>query len=313
MLNLSRPPKPPRAEKYAIPTPSSESWDQPSTSGLGRSDFDFSWETDSVPDEPVLLDEDEYNMLHLQLIEEYIDALPDAERVLFEDLDLVQSLRSDFRIDPMLSDILQKRKATDAIGAFNHGNPMTLDCEICFDEKKLYRRQCCQSAVCDDCLKQYLETQINEGELHISCLGSDCSMSMFREEILARVSVKVKEKYYRFLVDVNKDPKVKTCPKCSFIHTITDEELEQKNKYGLLVACPEKTCHQKWCFICHAPWHLGIKCSDYVKGDKLVAEWAKEKHYGNTNAQKCPKCKVGRNRGSHESLDTAYLNPVNLN
>jgi hypothetical protein len=29
-------------------------------------------------------------------------------------------------------------------------------------------------------------------------------------------------------------------------------------------------CQLVWCFSCHAPWHQGLKCSDYKKGDKLL-------------------------------------------
>lgn len=262
------------------------------------------WETDSevyedtseeFQNHPALMWEvEELNMLRLRLLEEYMEGyadLPEGERILLEDL-VIGLGPDELRFDPVFSDILHERKAADAVSAFNQGPEVNTECEVCLEQKKLYKRQCCQTPVCDDCLKQYLEATINEGIIQITCVGTECSTSMFRDEILTRVSLKVKEKYYRFLVDANKDPKVKTCPKCSHIHSLTDEEIEGKTKYGLLVGCPETTCGLKWCFICQAPWHEGIKCSEYRKGDKLVAKWAKEKHYGNANAQKCPKCKV---------------------
>lgn len=51
-------------------------------------------------------------------------------------------------------------------------------------------------------------------------------------------------------------------------------------------------CQFVWCFKCHAPWHEGLKCRDYRKGDKLLRHWASVIEHGQRNAQKCPRCKV---------------------
>lgn len=56
------------------------------------------------------------------------------------------------------------------------------------------------------------------------------------------------------------------------------------------VQCSE--CNYHWCFKCHAPWHEGLSCKQYRKGDRLLKSWAKEKIHGQLNAQQCPKCKV---------------------
>lgn len=41
---------------------------------------------------------------------------------------------------------------------------------------------------------------------------------------------------------------------------------------------------------------LGISCSDYIRGDRLLKTWAKHSDLitGDVNAQKCPKCKVNQ-------------------
>ncbi|XP_060566873.1 E3 ubiquitin-protein ligase arih1-like [Ruditapes philippinarum] len=175
--------------------------------------------------------------------------------------------------------------------SFARGDEVITECLICYDEVKLHKRLCCDYPACDNCMEQYIETNVTQGVVKIPCLGHEsCNAFIYRDEILGRLSVPMKDKYYKFLVDANKDPKVKTCPRCSNITQITDEQSEKKTKYGLLITCSE--CHFDWCFECQAPWHNGIKCKEFRKGDKLVKSWAKEKHYGNTNAQKCPKCKI---------------------
>jgi len=113
---------------------------------------------------------------------------------------------------------------------------------------------------------------------------------MHRDEILARLSGADKAHYAQFLIDANCDPLRRTCPRCSHVLTVDDEVLSTADKFGLMVTCTE--CHLDWCFPCHAPWHAQMKCSEFRRGDKLLKAWAREQHYGQVNAQKCPKCKV---------------------
>jgi hypothetical protein len=51
-------------------------------------------------------------------------------------------------------------------------------------------------------------------------------------------------------------------------------------------------CNLIWCFQCHSPWHDGIQCKEFRRGDRMLKKWAQEVHYGQHNAQQCPCCKV---------------------
>ncbi|XP_037394081.1 probable E3 ubiquitin-protein ligase RNF217 isoform X2 [Pygocentrus nattereri] len=90
-----------------------------------------------------------------------------------------------------------------------------LTCRICLDDGRIRPLHCCQMAVCEQCLKTYISSQVQ-------------------------------------------------CSKCQFV----------------------------WCFKCHAPWHEGLKCREYRKGDKLLRHWASVIEHGQRNAQKCPRCKI---------------------
>ncbi|XP_058591133.1 E3 ubiquitin-protein ligase RNF217 isoform X2 [Panthera onca] len=92
---------------------------------------------------------------------------------------------------------------------------MVLMCRVCLEDKPIKPLPCCKKAVCEECLKVYLSSQIQ-------------------------------------------------CPTCQFV----------------------------WCFKCHSPWHEGVSCKEYKKGDKLLRHWASEIEHGQRNAQKCPKCKI---------------------
>jgi hypothetical protein len=171
----------------------------------------------------------------------------------------------------------------------------SVDCEICLlKDSKVRNRLCCQIAVCDDCMEKYFVAQLESGIKRIQCIGTKCSQFAHVNEIMCRLPVEWKAKFYKYLVDANNDPYVKTCPRCSYIQRVTKEELlvpKKKRKYGCHIVC--KDCNLEWCFICHAPWHPeGITCKEYQKGDRLVKNWAREFHYGKKNAERCPKCKV---------------------
>lgn len=192
---------------------------------------------------------------------------------------------------------------TDLLSSYGTINDLA-DCEICLSkDNKVRNRECCQIAVCDDCMEKYFVAQLEAGIKRMQCIATNCSQFAHVDEIMCRLPVELKDKFYKYLVDANNDPCVKTCPRCSYVQRVTKEELmvpKKIRKYGCHIVC--KDCSLEWCFICHAPWHPGgITCKEYQKGDRLVKNWAREFHYGKKNAERCPKCKV------HELLQLTIL------
>ena len=172
------------------------------------------------------------------------------------------------------------------------GEQKYAQCQICFEAQILRFRHCCKFAACDNCLQLYFTTQVSQGIVKIECLNTECLVFVHRDEILHKLEKHMKEKFYKFLVDANKEPHIKTCPQCSSVLTVHKHELyhPKARKKGLKVTCPD--CALVWCFSCQAPWHEGISCKAFRKGDKQLKSWAREYHYGQKNAQRCPKCKV---------------------
>ncbi|KAK3088458.1 hypothetical protein FSP39_019444 [Pinctada imbricata] len=197
---------------------------------------------------------------------------------------------------------------------YPYGNlvPGERECEICLetDVGRRYRK-CCRICVCDECMNAYFACQVENGIVRIGCVSDRCDQYAHVEEIMCRLPACLKNKYYKFLVDANNDPYVKTCPRCNYIHHVNKEDMnaqsKQLKKFGYSVCCPD--CKLVWCFPCHAPEHKEIKCKEFRKGDKLVKTWAKERKYGQKNAEKCPKCKVyiERNGGcDHMTCEKCY-------
>lgn len=191
---------------------------------------------------------------------------------------------------------------------YPQGDLTETECYVCFEEASLHRRLCCDFPVCDPCLESYLTVQVSQANVNIECLNINCNSYIHRSEISARLPAKMKMKFYKFLIDANIDPTVKTCPRCSSGLQVDKVTLKKRKvlKNGLLVTC--QRCGLEWCFTCHSPWHKGLTCKQFRKGDVLLKDWAREFHYGQLNAQKCPKCKVG----SSELKQTELNGVVNL-
>ena len=248
---------------------------------LGRNEPGFiENETSSESGEPENLERE-----HLQLVERLQELAGDmflVDDVLLEELmDLVP-----------VADRENLRK-TVSKPSYPIGESANTECQVCFETKELKRRPCCGVAVCVTCLLTFIKTQVSQGIVEITCV--ECTKCIPRDEIMDKLDKKTKDKYYKFLVDANKEPHIKTCPRCSHIMKLDDPQSIHKQKvkkHGLRVYC--ESCSLEWCFPCQAPWHDGITCFDYIKGDKLLKVWAKEHQFGQANAQKCPKCKVSK-------------------
>lgn len=196
-------------------------------------------------------------------------------------------------IDMLMWDLQLDGDESNSQTTYPSGEPRTTECLVCFSVTSLNLRPCCAFPVCNSCLETYFHGQVSEAIVKISCPNTDCPQKVHRDEILARLNVAMKVKFNQFLVDANKEPHRKTCPRCSGIMTIDLELLREPmaKKFGLRVECAD--CGLDWCFPCQAPWHEAMKCKEYRRGDKLVKAWAQERPHGQFNAQKCPKCKVG--------------------
>ncbi|CAF1306275.1 unnamed protein product [Rotaria magnacalcarata] len=165
------------------------------------------------------------------------------------------------------------------------------ECSICCEMKRLQKRACCNFYACSTCLNIYIEEQIKRGIVRIQCPNQQCRIYMHRDEIYKRcISPELRQKFTRFLVDVNRANNIKTCPRCSNIHEIDPEVFRTMRRAPTKVQCVE--CNLIWCFQCHSPWHDGIQCKEFRRGDRMLKKWAREVHYGQHNAQQCPSCKV---------------------
>ncbi|XP_076128234.1 E3 ubiquitin-protein ligase RNF217 [Alosa pseudoharengus] len=169
-----------------------------------------------------------------------------------------------------------------------------LTCRICLEDKHIKPLHCCKKAVCEECLETYTSSQVRVGRAVVACPITECSGFLEESVVLAHLAAEDVDKYKYFLELSRLDVGTKPCPQCNQFTSLKSRSgapastRSAEHKYK--VQCSK--CQFVWCFRCHAPWHDGLKCRDYRKGDKLLRDWASVIEHGQRNAQKCPRCKI---------------------
>lgn len=176
---------------------------------------------------------------------------------------------------------------------------MSSFCMVCFLETtEISIRLCCSEPICQTCLAAHVQSKIEEAIVKIVCPLGNCDSLISDDEVQELVSDEIFEKFQRFKVEIEQNPSIKTCPGCSRIHRYTDlanassikEEEKEAPPETLKVTCSK--CELIWCFACQAPWHHGLTCQEFCKGDKSLKIWAKNRGQPVRNARRCPKCHV---------------------
>uniref|UniRef100_A0A3Q4BJA6 E3 ubiquitin-protein ligase RNF217 n=1 Tax=Mola mola TaxID=94237 RepID=A0A3Q4BJA6_MOLML len=163
-------------------------------------------------------------------------------------------------------------------------------CRVCLEGKPIAPLPCCRKAVCEECLKLYVSSQVGGGGVTRGrCPIPECSGYLEEVVVISHLAKEDMAKYHYFLELSQLDSSTKPCPQCSLFTTLKEHN-HNRSEHKYKIQCAN--CQFVWCFKCHAPWHNGLKCRDYRKGDKLLRTWASVIEHGQRNAQKCPQCKI---------------------
>ena len=198
----------------------------------------------------------------------------------------------------------------------------TLDCPICIDnvrEANTLKMRCCSMALCKECMQDYCSEQIKEGIFKINCPFTSCDKKLDHGMVMNNLTeVRQKKLFEKMITESMSNSRMKTCPGCSKAEEISKESLAAINsaKNGWFSSASAKTtqikcndCSLKWCFSCHAPWHSGMTCSVYLKGDRAFSEWMRWRTGPAINAHFCPKCRIPIQRSTGcPSMVCSYCN-----
>ncbi|XP_068433260.1 E3 ubiquitin-protein ligase RNF217 isoform X2 [Clinocottus analis] len=187
-------------------------------------------------------------------------------------------------VDPL--DDVTRRLSAEQAGA---ETATQQGCRVCLEEKTIAPLPCCRKAVCDECLKLYVSSQVRVAKSYIGCPIPECSGYLDEGVVISHLANEDVAKYRYFLELSQLDSSTKPCPQCSQFTSLNGNN-SNRTEHKYKIQC--SNCQFVWCFKCHAPWHNGVKCRDYRKGDKLLRGWASVIEHGQRNAQKCPQCRI---------------------
>ena len=203
----------------------------------------------------------------------------------YDSYDSYDSYLSDFEIEARL----REEEA-------NKGEKITQTCIVCYDELSDFTssvRKCCKEYVCRSCLSAIVHTNIDEGNVFITCPNPSCDKGAFgKDEISSFISGPTKDKFDRLRAEAEGSYSKRACPNCTHL---TEHQVPRRfrryREEDVQITCTR--CQYIWCFSCHAPWHNGVTCKQFRKGNVQFKKWTHEtSRTGVANCQKCPLCRV---------------------
>ncbi|CAF0806876.1 unnamed protein product [Adineta ricciae] len=162
-------------------------------------------------------------------------------------------------------------------------NEITFQCSICYNDmdnkSEIYRITSCHCQFCQQCVHQYVISQVNIGSIPIQCPTNGCNYSLSTNEIRSFLTNAQFNLYNKLLLDyeVTNDPRRFFCPHvdCGHILAVPDARKQRP------ITCTR--CHNPICSKCRREWHSTEDCT------RLVISYANPIH---SDIKHCPRCSV---------------------
>ncbi|KAI6660419.1 E3 ubiquitin-protein ligase [Oopsacas minuta] len=171
-------------------------------------------------------------------------------------------------------------------------------CDICYAPSPpdtMITMPCCNDSCCNKCLTSHIAAQYEEGRTIIPCMS--CNEKLLESLVYQHLGSIDKKKFTYMLVNAKDKSTIRACTNCYHVVERTEKDLKKMKRYKgnsnskiARTACDN--CDKVFCFYCQAPWHEGVSCKGFQKGDGLFKDWMKKRSGNQANAHKCPKCKV---------------------
>lgn len=164
------------------------------------------------------------------------------------------------------------------------------------EQTKVFRFQACAHAFHGECLREYLQMQINESKFPLCCLMPECkeqiTVSDLRLILPPETFYKFEQRSLAQAIDFMPDLSWCPTPDCNFAYV--------KDPRSSAFYCPN--CLKRYCTACSQQAHPGLTCdenkvnNEHTENDDKFLE-----HVQNSQYKQCPKCKfwVSRVEGCH--------------
>jgi IBR domain, a half RING-finger domain len=192
-------------------------------------------------------------------------------------------------------------------GAAEFDENAVQECPVCFDEFPRSEMRsflsCDNHLHCKDCMSDYLEAKIADGEVDkLVCPDLNCDAKPEEYEIESLTTAETYQKYLQFMVlgSINTDKNARWCINKECGQAIVWDPNTKK------VVCP--ACQTEFCFECKAAWHEGTPCNadpeKMADADRQFHDWLSEK---GAKVKPCPRCNtpIEKNDGCNRMFKRA--------
>uniref|UniRef100_A0A5S6QZB9 RBR-type E3 ubiquitin transferase n=1 Tax=Trichuris muris TaxID=70415 RepID=A0A5S6QZB9_TRIMR len=207
--------------------------------------------------------------------------------------EIPSELSAVYGVADVQADPVTPTPATEPSGDGDKGCKGSRECPVCCVRQPAEvfpRLTYCSHLTCHGCLVQYLQLQISESRVNLTC--PECSEQLHPNDIYEILADKpqVIEKYEEFSVRrvLMSDPDTRWCPApdCSYAVIATS-----------CAACPELKCERpgcgaSFCYHCKMIWHSNQTCDEARAKRRSIASSPIEIDVKPGDIKACPRCRT---------------------
>ncbi|KHJ43621.1 IBR domain protein [Trichuris suis] len=196
-------------------------------------------------------------------------------------------------VSEVLSDPTLPTPGTESSGNNAKSSKGARECPVCYVRQPIEvfpRLTYCSHLTCHSCMVQYLQLQISESRVNLTC--PECSEQLHPNDIYGILADKpqVIEKYEEFSLRrvLMSDPDTRWCPApdCSYAVIATS-----------CAACPELKCERpgcgaSFCYHCKMIWHSNQTCDEARAKRRSIASSPIEIDVKPGDIKACPRCRT---------------------
>ena len=178
----------------------------------------------------------------------------------------------------------EERKTNTAINRNTSQNVNTNACSICKQDlaaKKTRDLEVCHHKFHEDCLREYLEDNVDGKYFPIECPKLDCGKKLRLVDLMEVLDQDYLEDYVILSLKIftDKNERVVCCPTagCSYAFLGNNESHFK---------CP--VCKKDYCLKCQMDWHQGVDCKYYENKKRKEGVMSEER--STKKFKKCSKC-----------------------
>jgi len=182
------------------------------------------------------------------------------------------------------------------------GESSRSSCGICFDLKTdldMFKRKSCNHLFCVDCISRYVDSQLNNNVVKVTCPTPNCSAKLFPRHLQHILPKEFIDRWElaKYESKIALEQKTYCAFKDCSVLLVNDNDMGE-----VLTSCECPSCHRLFCAQCKVPWHAEMNCQEFhdlkrntneVDLDDKFLKLAKINKW-----QRCPNCSIYVKRSS---------------